>query len=197
MKLRLLLSAALLLGTVARVHAQDAAGAPYLPLTIAAGPTYVWSDDARDSNDAVGYFAALGVPLNRFWSIEAGVQRQRFDADAPSDPNQWTEYAYQLDTQFYYSRAPSLSRYVGIGLGYAKDQLDPSDDDREGPFVSFGVGLQSFPAVFGRRVGFGVDARYRWLDAEIGGDGVLGEVLVRVSAILAFGQSPGAAAGND
>lgn len=195
MKLRLLPGAALLLGAASGVQAQDA-NVPYLPLTIAVGPTYVWSDSARDSDNAVGYFAALGVPLNRFWSIEAGVQRQAFGDNAPKDPNQWTEYAYQLDTQFYYSRAPSLSRYVGIGLGYAKDQLDGSGVDREGPFVSFGVGLQSFPAAFGRRVGFGADARYRWLDAEVGGDGVLGEVLVRASVILALGQT-GDPAGHD
>ncbi|TJY59363.1 porin family protein [Sinimarinibacterium sp. CAU 1509] len=196
MKLRSLLATALLLGVATGVHAQDAEGS-YLPLTIAAGPAYVVSDSARDSRNGVGYFASVGVPLNRFWSIEAAVQRQHFDADAPSDPNQWTETAYQLDTQFYYSRAAALSRYVGIGLGYANDRLDHAGIDREGPFLAFGVGLQSFPAAFGRRVGFGVDARYRWLDAEIDGDGIIGEVLMRASIIVALGRSGSVTDGAD
>ncbi len=195
MKLRPLLATALFLGVATGVQAQDAT--EHMPLTIAAGPTYVVSDSARDSCNGVGFFAAVGVPLNRFWTIEAGVQRQRFDADAPNDPNQWTESAYQLDTQFYYSRAASLSRYVGIGLGYANDKLDHAGLDREGPFLAFGGGLQSFPAAFSRRVGFGVDARYRWMDAEIDGDGIIGEVVLRASVIVALGRSASASHSPD
>lgn len=180
-------AAALLLGAMAApVLADDQEMRPY----ISGGYAYTFDDGARHSGPGQGLFLGGGLALNPFWGLELSVFGDRFNSTG-SDTNRWRDYGAKLDTQFFYSRNPAFSPYVGIGVGAMQSKLRNTGDSSSDPFIDFGVGfIHYFAGVADGRLGLRGDVRYRWLDVgDTGNAGHLGEPVAKIGLVLALGSS--------
>ncbi|SER09961.1 OmpA-OmpF porin, OOP family [Solimonas aquatica] len=179
-------AAALLLGALATpVLAAETDALPYL----SGGYAYTFDDSARHSDAGQGLFLGAGAALNPFWGLELSLFGDRF-ASGGNHGNRWQDYGLKLDTQFFYSRDPAFSPYVGIGVGAMYSKLRNGNDSSSDPFIDFGVGfLHYFSGFADGRLGFRADARYRWVDlGDTGNAGHLTEPVLRVGLVWALGE---------
>lgn len=180
-------AAALLLGAmIGPAHADNQETRPYL----SGGFQYTFDDSARQSGAGRGLFLGGGYALNPFWGLEFSAFGDRFP-ESGSLGQRWSDYGAKLDTQFFYSRKPEFSPYVGIGLGVMRSKLRDSGDSSTDPFIDFGVGfLHYFSGLANGRLGLRGDLRYRWLDVgDTGNGGHLGEPVFRLGLVYALGGS--------
>lgn len=171
--------------------AQEQEMRPY----ITGGYNYTFEDSSRASAHGDGYHFGVGKALNQYWGLEFGGFYNQFDAET-GNPNNWREYGAKLDGLFFYSRNPSFSPYVGIGVGGARSDQKNTGNTSTDPFVDAGVGFFKYFNVggsdFSSNFGLRADVRYRWLDADDipGINGAFGEPIVKIGLVAALGPRP-------
>lgn len=175
----------------AQAFAQEEEMRPY----VSGGLSYVFEDDDRGSDDGIGFFAGVGKSLSKHWGIEASAFYDEFDRTTGGGPR-WQEYGAKLDGLFFYSRNPSFSPYVGVGVGALRSEVQSAgpDFDSVDPFVDAGVGFLNFVTIGATDIGLRGDLRYRFVGTDdIPGVGSLSEPILRLGAVVALGEKPVAA----
>lgn len=161
------------------------------PFTVGTGFAYGFADSERNSDNGYGFYVSGAMKLSEQFNLEISAEHLKFDSDAPADPALWFQNTFKLDGQFFYSRNPSFSPYVGIAAGYANNELrNLGGGDDDGTFLDVGGGFHTYPASFKRQVGFAFDARYRILNADIGTEDSLNEVVLHAGLVVPFGMKP-------
>lgn len=165
--------------------------------TISAGYSHALAVDRdvnRKSDDGMGFFVGVGVPVARYLDVEFSAYHHGYGDDAPSRPLEWKENGAQADFNFVFSRNRLFSPYVGIGGGFAKNKIDnasPKVDDSTG-FFDAGLGFKSYP-LKSTVVGLTFDARYRWTKSDDlrnkgwVGDKRMEDVVLRAGLVVPFG----------
>ncbi|HVT36616.1 MAG TPA: OmpA family protein [Nevskiaceae bacterium] len=164
---------------------------PYLDF----GYSHVFSDSDRKTNDGNGAYVGVGKAINDFWGWEFSGYYNNYSGDS-SNPVSGREYGGKLDGMFFYSRKPSFSPYLAVGVGGLRtDKKNAPSASSTDPTVDAGLGFTSFfPVTSTFDLGLRADLRYRWLDLkDIPGAGSVSEPVLRVGLVIPMGT--GAVAG--
>jgi OmpA-OmpF porin, OOP family len=188
MKIRGCLLAAAALTTLP--VAANAAEVMYPKFTIMGGYSHAFADGDRQTDDGMGLFVGVGVPITHYFNVDFSAFHHGYDGRNRSGVQfpDITENGAKADFLFYYSRNRVFSPYVGFGAGYVKTKLDDTGIDGSEAFFDAGVGFQTYP--FRKStLGFVYDIRYRWMDDDrISGSGSrLEDVIARVGLVVPFG----------
>lgn len=159
--------------------------------------SYTFDEGDRGSEGGLGFYVGGGKPLTRYWNAEFGVFGSKFD-NRVGGGDLWSELGFKLDGQFFYSRERSFSPYLGIGAGYQRNKLVPTNLRDTGPMVDAGLGFLSWFDVSGYDLGLRLDARYRWafLDEVEDATGInqFNEPVVKLGLVFPIGPKAAAAA---
>ena len=131
---------------------------PYLD----GGYSYSFADSNRKSDAGQGAYLGGGFAINQYWGLEISGFWDSFNADGAAKPNSWHQYGGKVDGMFFYSRNPSFSPYVGVGVGGARNELRNTGDASTDAFVDAGVGFFKYFApstFFGDSLGLHADVR--------------------------------------
>lgn len=181
MKARILTAAVLLASAVPPAAHADAP-ANYVGLM----GSRIFTDNARGTDDGVGWHILYGSPVNRALSLELGAFGQR----APLQAINEYDYAYGLGIDLrYLFGTPRLGTFVLGGLGSVWE--DFVNEEELSPYLDFGVG-----ALAGT-TRFRVRAEARWYAVfnrdTYAGKSVLHDPRVSLGLQFSFGDGDGAA----
>ena len=147
-----------LVGTGSAV-ALDAPMRPYLAESL----NYTFADSSRHSENGLGGYFGGGFPLSQYFNIELGASYTHFNDDSKSDSQPWREFLEQGGAQFFFSRNPAFSPYIGVNVGHATEVLTHHGGKDSALFTDVGVGVIHYFKIFDGDFGVRVGAAYRWV----------------------------------
>lgn len=141
--------------------------------------SYVIADHNRPKDNGWGAGVSLGKKIDPTWNIEVGgryIQMNNVHDELAS---------VGVDILRFVSRNPSLSPFVVVGAGYAREENRV--DARHNFMANAGIGL--FTQI-GRSLDFRAEARYHWHSNEgnVYGADQLGDWLINVGFNYALGS---------
>jgi len=188
---RLIIPALLAVFAGAAQAAEPYALRPYFNV----GPTITFADDDnRQSDNGAGYYAGFGIPLHRYFGLEANIYQSWFDRDNAPNNLEWDERAAEVNALFTYPLASGIVPYVSVGAGMVRSELDGAGHSND-PAYSYGAGMFSYGKIGSQDVGVRFDIRFRQLDVDAGdiGGGFASdkfeELVLRLGAVIPFGPA--------
>ncbi|TJY58975.1 hypothetical protein E4T66_15395 [Sinimarinibacterium sp. CAU 1509] len=154
---------------------------PYLDL----GAQYTGADDLRQSDDGIGGFFGVGMPLLRNFAIEGTLSGSNFGANG-ANGIKWTEYTAEAAGLLTYPIGNGWIPYLTVGVGVANNKPDGGDRESDA-LASFGAGT----FYLWDRWGVRADARYRRINADVSD---LEEPVYRLGLLYMLTPKPVAAA---
>jgi OOP family OmpA-OmpF porin len=157
-----LIGTGLLLAAAAPVQASEVSMRPYIGESL----MYTFADDKRQSDNGIGGMIGGGIPLNRLFNIELDGGYSHFNHDdSIVGSNPWKQFLAKVDGQFFFSRDPAFSPYIGVGAGYDKE-VETSIGHDAAFFADAGAGAIHYFKLFNTDFGVRGDVRYRWANVD-------------------------------
>ncbi|SEP92085.1 Outer membrane protein beta-barrel domain-containing protein [Solimonas aquatica] len=197
MQLKTMKAAALLTLAVSGISTAAAADEPYaLRPYFDLGPSFTFADDNdRHSGDATGYFAGVGVPLARYFGLEANISQAWFDRNDAPDNLKWRERGGELNALFTYPMSDGWVPYLSVGGSFVQSRLNGGGKSSD-PAYSYAGGVFKYFKAGSQDLGLRLEARYRYLNVDedkIGGaftdNNVFNELILRLGLVVPFGSA--------